>query len=364
MSDVSNPTMSSSRLDSSQSACRNYFILHVLINHCRRVIQQLRACGVLETVRISAAGFPSRWSYTDFLHRYRLLLSPKKRDVTSTRAECESILKSVITERDKFQVGISKIFFRAGQVAYLENMRADKMKNSAIQIQACVKGWLQRKKYLKLRKVTLTLQSSIRRFISKQLYLKLRLTAAVMQSYIRGNKARQLFMILKRNAMAVRIQKAYRGYRARKGYNKYMRAVVLLQSLYRRRKARQEFRQLKIEARSVEGLKQINYGLERKVIELQQRMDSRAHEAALKQAEKVAQLELQLEQARIAASTAHTQASASSNNLGDQNRDLADQLHEAHAKIALLETTLSRSNKSAEDESKLAAEKVVIALIQ
>ena len=214
------------------------------------MIQQLRACGVLETVRISAAGFPSRWSYTDFLHRYRLLLSPKKRDVTSTRAECESILKSVITERDKFQVGISKIFFRAGQVAYLENMRADKMKNSAIQIQACVKGWLQRKKYIKLRKFTLTLQCSIRRFISKQLYLKLRLTAAViiaqkwvrgwlsrlhytrvrrtvlaLQSYIRGNKARQLFMILKRNAMAVRIQKAYRGYRARKGYNKYLSLI-------------------------------------------------------------------------------------------------------------------------------------------
>lgn len=27
----------------------------------RRAVQQLRACGVLETIRISAAGYPSRW---------------------------------------------------------------------------------------------------------------------------------------------------------------------------------------------------------------------------------------------------------------------------------------------------------------
>lgn len=35
----------------------------------KRAVQQLRACGVLETIRISAAGFPSRWSYADFFSR-------------------------------------------------------------------------------------------------------------------------------------------------------------------------------------------------------------------------------------------------------------------------------------------------------
>ena len=40
----------------------------------QRVVQQLRACGVLETVRISAAGFPSRWTYGDFYQRYHALL--------------------------------------------------------------------------------------------------------------------------------------------------------------------------------------------------------------------------------------------------------------------------------------------------
>lgn len=38
-----------------------------------RAVQQLRACGVLETIRISSNGYPSRWSYQDFANRYRVL---------------------------------------------------------------------------------------------------------------------------------------------------------------------------------------------------------------------------------------------------------------------------------------------------
>lgn len=34
------------------------------------VLDQLRACGVLETVRISTSGYPSRWSYDEFAQRY------------------------------------------------------------------------------------------------------------------------------------------------------------------------------------------------------------------------------------------------------------------------------------------------------
>ena len=41
----------------------------------KRAVQQLRACGVLETVRISAAGYPSRWTYYDFFLRYRYVIT-------------------------------------------------------------------------------------------------------------------------------------------------------------------------------------------------------------------------------------------------------------------------------------------------
>lgn len=33
------------------------------------VLSQLRACGVLETIRISCEGYPTRWTFQDFADR-------------------------------------------------------------------------------------------------------------------------------------------------------------------------------------------------------------------------------------------------------------------------------------------------------
>ena len=35
----------------------------------QQVLSQLRACGVLETIRISCAGYPSRWTFAEFAER-------------------------------------------------------------------------------------------------------------------------------------------------------------------------------------------------------------------------------------------------------------------------------------------------------
>lgn len=37
--------------------------------HPQQVLGQLRACGVLETIRISCAGYPTRWTYEEFAER-------------------------------------------------------------------------------------------------------------------------------------------------------------------------------------------------------------------------------------------------------------------------------------------------------
>ena len=57
----------------------------------KRAVQQLRACGVLETVRISAAGYPSRWTYYDFYVRYRVLCHSRDIKKGDYRATCENI---------------------------------------------------------------------------------------------------------------------------------------------------------------------------------------------------------------------------------------------------------------------------------
>ena len=106
----------------------------------KRGVQQLRACGVLETVRISAAGFPSRWTYYDFFVRYRVLCHSKDIKRSDFRTTCENIIIKLISDEDKYQFGKTKLFFRAGQVAYMEKLRSEKLRDCVIVIQKHVKG--------------------------------------------------------------------------------------------------------------------------------------------------------------------------------------------------------------------------------
>lgn len=79
------------------------------------VLQQLRACGVLETIRISCAGYPTRWTFSEFVGRY-YILTRSDQWVQDPKLLCDAIVKKNIENIDKYQVGLTKVFFRAGQV--------------------------------------------------------------------------------------------------------------------------------------------------------------------------------------------------------------------------------------------------------
>ncbi|KFQ22198.1 Unconventional myosin-Vb, partial [Merops nubicus] len=86
----------------------------------RRAVEQLRACGLLETIRISALGYPSRWTYQEFLERYRALVSREELMGSDMKQICSLALERLLQDPGKYQCGRSKVFLRAGQVAYLE----------------------------------------------------------------------------------------------------------------------------------------------------------------------------------------------------------------------------------------------------
>uniref|UniRef100_A0A6Q2YXM0 Myosin VB n=1 Tax=Esox lucius TaxID=8010 RepID=A0A6Q2YXM0_ESOLU len=266
-----------------------------------RAVQQLRACGVLETIRISAAGYPSRWTYPDFFNRYRVLM--KKSDMTlgDKKLVCRNLLETLIKDPDKFQFGKTKIFFRAGQVAYLEKLRADKFRNACIKIQKTVRGWLQRVRYRKIRKSAITLQRYGRGYMARRLAERLRLTRAALicqkqyrmvrerreylrvrqavitiQAYTRGMFTRAIFHEFLLHHKAMVIQKHVRGWLTRRKFVRARNAAITIQCAYRRLRAKRELKQLKIEARSAEHLKKLNTGMENKIVQLQRKMDDQA----------------------------------------------------------------------------------------
>ncbi|XP_070845073.1 unconventional myosin-Vb [Chaetodon trifascialis] len=269
----------------------------------RRAVQQLRACGVLETIRISAAGYPSRWTYPDFFSRYRVLL--KKSDMMSAdkKLVCKNLLETLIKEPDMFQFGKTKIFFRAGQVAYLEKLRADKFRSACIKIQKTVRGWLQRVRYRKIRKSAITLQRYGRGYLARRYAEFLRLTRATLicqkqyrmvrerraflrvrqavvtiQAFARGMFTRRIYWEFLLHHKAMIIQKSVRGWLQRKKFRRARAAAIVIQCAYRRRRAKRQLQQLKIEARSAQHLKKLNTGMENKIVQLQRKMDDQSKE--------------------------------------------------------------------------------------
>ncbi|OLL22261.1 Myosin-2 [Neolecta irregularis DAH-3] len=268
------------------------------------VLNQLRACGVLETIRISCAGFPSRWTYEEFATRYYLLVRSGLWSPTMDIKElCTGILKHTITEEDRFQMGLTKIFFRAGMLAYLERRRSDRLNACAIIVQKNMLRYLYRKRYIQIKRSVLAIQALTRGYIARQKAKQMRedRAATKIQSVYRGWKTRQSYdqvrlQIIKFQAVARgcfvrsqfnrlrselaagKIQTAWRRYRARKNYIHIYRNVIYLQCCYRRKMAKKELKQLRIEAKSASHFKEVSYKLENKVVELTQNLTKRTQE--------------------------------------------------------------------------------------
>uniref|UniRef100_A0AAQ4RQP8 Myosin VC n=1 Tax=Gasterosteus aculeatus aculeatus TaxID=481459 RepID=A0AAQ4RQP8_GASAC len=185
----------------------------------RRVVQQLRACGVLETIRISAQSYPSRWTYIEFYSRYSILMSNQEAILSDKKQTCKNVLQRLIQDPNQYKFGRTKIFFRAGQVAYLEKLRLDRLRGACATIQKHVRGWCQRRKYLRMRAAAIILQQYIRGKKSIRLEaLKQGWATLVIQRYWRGYRMKQIFLVVR--LASITIQAFTRGWMARKRYKK------------------------------------------------------------------------------------------------------------------------------------------------
>lgn len=260
------------------------------------VLSQLRACGVLETVRISCAGYPTRWTYEEFALRYYMLV-PSSQWTSEIRQMANAILTKALGSStkpglDKYQLGLTKIFFRAGMLAFLENLRTNRLNECAIMIQKNLKAKFYRRRYLEARNSIIRFQSAMRGAVARRRAQELRTIKAAIniQRMWRGHKQRKEFLRIRNDVIAaqaaikgylrrkeimetrmlnaaVLIQRVWRNRRQLRAWRQYRKKVVLIQSLWRGKKARREYKKMREEARD---LKQISYKLENKVVELTQ----------------------------------------------------------------------------------------------
>ncbi|KAJ7510423.1 P-loop containing nucleoside triphosphate hydrolase protein [Mycena galericulata] len=145
-----------------------------------QVLAQLRAAGVLETIRISTAGYPSRWLFEDFARRYYMLIHWREGPPLIKREQfkrlCVLVVQKTAIDKSQYQMGETKIFLRTGVLAKLEHLRSAKL--NAVQF----------------------LQTNIRRLLAVRKYRHFQRSVLGIQSHWRGAVARKTFSEARKKA--------------------------------------------------------------------------------------------------------------------------------------------------------------------
>ncbi|KAM4631866.1 myosin-11 isoform 3-T3 [Discoglossus pictus] len=156
------------------------FVRCIIPNHEKRsgkldahlVLEQLRCNGVLEGIRICRQGFPNRIVFQEFRQRYEILAAGSiPKGFMDGKQASVLMIKALELDPNLYRVGQSKIFFRTGVLAHLEEERDLKITDIIIAFQAQSRGFLARKAFAK-RQQQLTAMKVIQRNCAA--YLKLR----------------------------------------------------------------------------------------------------------------------------------------------------------------------------------------------
>ncbi|XP_051120812.1 myosin-9 isoform X3 [Andrographis paniculata] len=180
-------------------------------------LHQLRCGGVLEAIRISCSGYPTHKTFPEFLHRFGNLAPEVVKENEDERVACIKILEKMGISQ--VQIGKTKVFLRAGEMAELDNRRLTKLGHSAKII-----------------------QRDGRRYIARKDYAAKRKAAVSLQSMCRGILARRSFNFMVEDSASLKIQKSLRGLLGRKSFTKYKCAVITMQTGMRKLGARVMYR--------------------------------------------------------------------------------------------------------------------------
>uniref|UniRef100_A0A667HGL4 Myosin heavy chain 7 n=1 Tax=Lynx canadensis TaxID=61383 RepID=A0A667HGL4_LYNCA len=167
------------------------------------IMHQLACNGVLEGIRICRKGFPNRMQYPEFKQRYQVL-NPNviPQGFVDNKKASELLLGSIDLDVNEYKIGHTKVFFRAGILAKLEDMRDERLAKIMTMLQCRLRGFLMRiefKKMLERRIGLKVIQRNTRKFLELRFWGWWKLYNKVgLRGQARGDEAKEEEL---RNAM-------------------------------------------------------------------------------------------------------------------------------------------------------------------
>ncbi|XP_026154272.1 LOW QUALITY PROTEIN: myosin VIIAa [Mastacembelus armatus] len=239
------------------SVCQPFFVRCIKPNEYKKpmlfdrelCVRQLRYSGMMETIRIRRAGYPIRYTFVEFVDRYRVLMpgvkpAYKQEDLRGT---CQRIAEAVLGRDDDWQMGKTKIFLKDHHDMLLEIERDKAITDKVILIQKVVRGFKDRSNFLKMRKSAVLIQKTWRGYHCRKNYGAMRAGFSRLQALVRSRKLCASYHVARQRITC--FQGRCRGFLVRRAFRHRLWAVITVQAYTRGMIARRLYKRLKGEYR-------------------------------------------------------------------------------------------------------------------
>uniref|UniRef100_A0A8C3UCY4 Myosin VIIA n=1 Tax=Catharus ustulatus TaxID=91951 RepID=A0A8C3UCY4_CATUS len=213
------------------SVCQPFFVRCIKPNEYKKpmlfdrelCVRQLRYSGMMETIRIRRAGYPIRYTFVEFVDRYRVLMPGVK----------PRIAEAVLGKDDDWQIGKTKIFLKVGLLSWGLISMALTYRRLAVEI--CL-GW-----------VSPWLAGW---FHPAPSLLQMRIGFLRLQALYRSRKLHKQYHMARRRI--IEFQARCRGYLVRRAFRHRLWAVLTVQAYARGMIARRLYKRLRGEVKKME----------------------------------------------------------------------------------------------------------------
>ncbi|KAI5943909.1 Unconventional myosin-VIIa [Manis javanica] len=236
-------------------ACQPFFVRCIKPNEFKKpmlfdrhlCVRQLRYSGMMETIRIRRAGYPIRYSFVEFVERYRVLLPGVKPAYKQgdLRGTCQRMAEAVLGTHDDWQIGKTKIFLKDHHDMLLEVERDKAITDRVILLQKVIRGFKDRSNFLKLKNAATLIQRHWRGHKCRRNYGLMRLGFLRLQALHRSQKLHRQYRLARR--CIIQFQARCRAYLVRKAFRHRLWAVLTVQAYARGMIARRLHRRLRAE---------------------------------------------------------------------------------------------------------------------